>query len=120
MDRLSLLARLEANAVTADLISFALESGDQITMRKLTQDEMLRVVTSAGNDLDADARKFTSSLRWCLIDDDGNHLLTSYAEASAFVNTLTGADFAAMRDAVEKAMPADDDDVEVVEAGKAS
>lgn len=120
MDRKRLEERLAANAVKAELIPVLLPSGDSLMMRKLTNDEMIRVFTAAGQEADRDARVFTNSMRFCLVDDVGEPLLRSFEEAAAFVNTLDEADFAALGEALGGVQPAAADDGEVVEAGKVS
>lgn len=96
-----------------------LASGDKVGLRRATNDEMIRAMAAAGNDLDQQARLFTAALRFCVVDDDGEPLLQTFEEAAAFVNTLAVDDFLALRDAVESVQPALGDDA-VVEAGKAS
>ena len=119
MDRAALERRLAGSAVRAELITVNLSNSDQISMRKLTNDEMLRVATAAGSEDDAEAKFFVGALRFAVVDDDGAPLLRSYAEAAGFVNSLDFDDFAALRDAVTETQPSLGDD-EAVEAGKAS
>jgi hypothetical protein len=118
MDRAALERRLAGSAVRAELLPVTLSNGDRIALRKLTNDEMLRVATASGSDDDSEARFFIGALRFSVVDDDASPLLRSYEEAAAFVNSLDLDDFAALRDAVEASQPSLADD-EAVEAGKA-
>ena len=97
----------------------ALSSGDKISLRKLTNKEMLQAGVSAGADLDQEAHFFVNSLRFAVLDDDGNQLLRSFEEAAQFINTFDADDFLALRDAVAAVQPSLHDE-EVMEAGKAS
>lgn len=119
MDRAALERRLAGSAVRAELVPITLSNGDRIALRKLTNDEMLRVATASGQDVDAEARFFIGALRFSVVDDDGAPLLQSYEEAAAFVNTLDFADFQALQEAVTESQPSLADE-EAVEAGKAS
>jgi hypothetical protein len=119
MDRKKLEARLEGSAVKAEIITIPLSSGDKVGLRRATNDEMIRSMAAAGDDLDQQARMFTSLLRFCIVDDDGEPLLRSFDESAAFINTLDLEDFVALRDAVQDIQP-DLGDTEVVEAGKGS
>lgn len=118
MDRAALERRLASSAIRAELLPVTLKNGDTIALRKLTNDEMLRVATAAGSDEDRDARFFIGALRFSVVDDDASALLQSYEEAAAFVNSLDIEDFAALSDAVDQSQPSLADD-EAVEAGKA-
>jgi hypothetical protein len=60
----------------------------------LTSDEQLRVATAGGDDEDAAARQPIGILRFVLVSADGEPLLRSFAEASAFMNALDEADLA--------------------------
>ncbi len=112
-------ASLIASAVTAETFTVQLVSiDDTMTLRKLTQNEFLSVVTSAGDDDDREAKVFTRSLRYALLDEDGQPLLRSFEEAVQFVNMLSIEDFAAIASAFQE-MNSARLDAEAVEAGKA-
>lgn len=120
MSRAAFQARIEANAIAAELMPVKLSNGDEFLLRQLTRTEMTRVFSKAGSDPDCfDANVFVYSFRYTLVDDDGEALCESFDDAAAFVNSLDLDDFVLLRDAVAKQMPTQLDGDEAVEAGKA-
>lgn len=120
MDR-DYVHRLLANARTRATHTFTLpHCGEQLTLfTTLTNDEKLRVGTASGSDEDQMARLLTGMLRFLLIDDDGDLLLHSFAEASGFVSALHDDDFEMLFSELQTIAEASEA-AEDHEAGKAS
>lgn len=102
MDRAELTRRLlEANAVRPAVRQVVLPlMGETVALRRPTNDQVLATLTTAGDDLDQGMRATVNALRWMLVDDDGQLLLMSYAEAAGFFNLLEGDDLMVLMDAV--------------------
>lgn len=125
MNRDELKARLakdlEQSAIRAHVFTVALPSGDKLSLRKLTNDQVHRAVLAAGDNIDM----VIHSLRYSLVDDDGNQLIESFDEARQLYNSFSPDDFNALKEAMELMTSVGDDEaeaagVEAVEAGKAS
>lgn len=120
MDR-SYVERLLANARTREVTTLDLPvCGETLRMfTSLTTDEQLRVATAGGDDEDAAARQAVGVLRFVLVDETGQLLLRSFAEAGQLLNALDTDDAAAV---IGKLMEiaADQTAEDTVEVGKAS
>lgn len=113
------ITKLLANAKQRDTMTVHLPvCGEDIELfTSLNREQQLRVVAHAGVGDDAWVQAMVDILRFLLIDDNGQLLLKSWAEASGFVNSLDPDDMAALFDAVATiTKPVE----EQAEAGKAS
>lgn len=85
--------RLVANAVTAEQISVVLPvSGTTILLRKPNKEQVQRSFVAAGDDDDREMVAMVNLFRWCLVDDAGDPLPSSYAQARAWWTTLDDED----------------------------
>lgn len=114
MDRAELQRRLlEANAVRPETHRVELvHLNETVTLRRPTKDQAASALVAAGDDLDQSWRMVINALRWMLVDDDGNVLLASYAEAAAFFNLLDDEDLGVLFAEVDRMVSA-----AVVESG---
>ena len=120
MDRAH-VQRLLDNAVRPATVTVDLPVlGESLTLRAPNREEMNRILVASQGDEDWQAKALTGVLRFAALDDDGNKLLTSFADAAAFLSALAPKDAdvvlpALMRLAEDAAAASDSEDLE---AGK--
>lgn len=84
--------QLLANAVRPELHTVVLPVlGELLTMRKPTNTQRFDAVAAAAGE---PVRAMVNLLRFAVLDDSGDPLFASYADAASFVNLLADADLA--------------------------
>lgn len=120
MDRAH-LQRLLDNAVTPATVTVHLPVlGETLTLRAPNRDQANRILVASQGDEDWQAKLLTGTLRFAALDDAGQLLLSSFAEAAAFLSALPDEDAAALFPALVDLFPQDQSAAEDLEAGKAS
>jgi hypothetical protein len=93
LDRSAFQARLEANAVTADVALLTLpSSGDQVYMRTTVDRHMVERSYVAATDDDRPLVGMINLLKFLLVDEDGAALPRTFAEARGWFTSLDDAD----------------------------
>lgn len=93
IDRKGIEKLLIGSAVRPELTTVDLPvCGETFTLRRPNREQATRVVVAAGNDEDMQARVLVGVLRFALVDDAGEPLLRSFAEASQLFNALPDED----------------------------
>lgn len=88
MDRAH-VQRLLDNAVRPATVTVDLPVlGESLTLRAPNRDEANRILAASSGDEDWQAKALTGVLRMAALDDSGEHLLRSFAEAAAFLSAL--------------------------------
>lgn len=95
MDRAALEARLKASAVGIETRTVHLPGwGETLQLRRPTRSQGLQVVEHAGDGEGQLARLVVGALRFSLLADDGQLLLSSFSQASEMLNALPDEDVA--------------------------
>lgn len=97
MDRAALEARLKASAIGVETRTVELPGwGETIQLRRPTRSQGLQVVEHGGDGEGQLARLVVGALRFSLLADDGQLLLSSFAQASDMLNALPDEDVAVL------------------------
>ena len=92
MDRAH-VQRLLDNAVRPATVTVDLPvMGASLTLQAPNRDEVNRIMAASQGDDDWQAKALTGVLRMAALDDQGEKLLRSFAEAAAFLSALDDAD----------------------------
>lgn len=94
LDRSAFAERLANNAVSADVDLVTLPScGDQVYLRTSVNADMVRrAYVAAGNDDDRPLVAMPNLLKFVLVDEDGDPLPRSFAEARGWFASLDNTD----------------------------